>query len=123
MILPSRAGEDSVIEREMIRVQDRDQLDTKPPLACNGKSSTNSARLARTSPVEVATRFPPSSHLPRDCAPSPSVRAMFYPPLDRRSSVLTRKRRGATQQAMLPHLAGKIGRLKSAEGRGPGRVS
>src|SRR5271157_1105699 len=104
MILPCRAGEDSMIEREMIRVQDQDQLDTKPPLTCNGKSSTNTVRPPITSPLQVTMIFSPSSHLPRDCAPPPSVQAMFYPPLDR-SSVPTRKRRAGTWLAMLPQFS------------------
>src|SRR5271165_6426199 len=125
MILPSRAGEDSMIERKMIRVQDhdQDQLDTKPPPYATANPVPNSVLLSITPPIQLTTKFRPSSHLPRDCAPSPSAQAMFYSPLDRRSSVPTRKRLAATRQAMLPHPAGKIGRLKSAEGCGPGRFS
>jgi len=33
-----------MIDREMIRVQDQDQLDTKPALTYNGKSGTNTVR-------------------------------------------------------------------------------
>jgi len=102
-----------MIEKKMIRVQDHDQyqLDTIPPPSTIANPVPNSVRLPITPPIQVTTKFRPSSHLPRDCAPSPSVQAMFYSPLDRRSSVPTRKRLAATQQAMLPHLAGKIGRL------------
>jgi hypothetical protein len=48
MILPSRAGEDSMIEREMFRVQD--QLDTKPPHTCTGKSGTKQRSTPDYSP-------------------------------------------------------------------------
>src|SRR5271165_5337729 len=69
MILPSETGENPMIEREMIRVQDQDQLDTKPPLTCNGKSSTKTLRPASSSPIEVTMKISRSSHLPGDCAP------------------------------------------------------
>jgi hypothetical protein len=52
MIPPSRAGEDSMIERKMIRVQDhdQDQLDTKPPPMCNRKSGTKQCPTPDYSP-------------------------------------------------------------------------
>jgi len=98
----------------MIRVQDHDQyqLDTKPPPSTIANPVPNSVRLPITPPIQVTTKFRPSSHLPRDCAPSPSVQAMFCSLLDGRSSVPTKKRLAASQQAMLPHPAEKIGRPK-----------
>src|SRR5208337_3046770 len=108
MILPSRAGEDSMIEREMIRVQDKiDWTPNQPshamanPVPMQWQIRYQHCSTPITSPLQVTMKFSPSSHLPRDCAPPPSVQAMSYPPLDRRSSVPTRKRRAGTPLGML----------------------
>ena len=68
-------GENLMIKREMIRVQV--QLDTIPPFASNGKSSTNEFILPIIPSYEVTIRDRQSSSLPTDCAPPPSVQATF----------------------------------------------
>src|SRR5208283_5588772 len=100
MILPSRPGEDSMIEGNDSRSGSGSiGHQTTPHMQQQIQYQHCSTPI--TSPLQVTLKFSPSSHLPRDCAPPPSVQAMFYPPLDRRSSVATRKRRAGTPLGML----------------------
>ncbi len=114
-----------MIEREMVRVQDhdQDQLDTKPSPTCNSKSNTKQCPTADYSPNtgydEIALIVTLAKRLCTFALCSSDVLSSTGP----RPSGPTWKRLAATWQAMLPHLAGRIGRLKRAEGRGPGPFS
>jgi len=117
-----------MIDREMIRVQDQDQLDTKPALTCNGKSSTN----AMANPIPTLfdpDNFPPTGYdeifpivtlAKRLCTSAlcssdvlPSAGPIFRP--DQETA-----RRHPARHAF-PVCLDQVGYLKSADGRGPGR--
>src|SRR5208337_253771 len=131
MILPSRAGEDSMIDREMIRVQHQDQLDTKPALTCNGKSSTN----AMANPVP--TLFDPDNFPPTGCDEifpivtlakrlctsalcSSDVLPSAGPTIFRPDQETARRHQASHAS---PVFLDQLGYLRSADGRGPRRFS
>jgi hypothetical protein len=103
MILPLRPGEDRMIDREMIRVQD--QLDTKPTPTCNGKSSTNSVRLKTNSPItdydKILRIVPVAKRLCTFALSSSDVPVALGPSI----SSLGGNWRIIDPQAMLPDLA------------------